>query len=173
MAWEIDPSHSSVEFSVVHLMITNIKGRFPEVSGTIHLDPKKPKNSWVKAKVQAASVQTGVPQRDAHLRSADFFDVSKYPTISFESTEVKLVDEHRCYLNGNFSLHGVTQVMSLQAGYTGVSQDLLTDAWRVGLFARTTIDRREFGMTFNQSKGENLLLSYKVWLDINVEAVLV
>jgi polyisoprenoid-binding protein YceI len=173
MVWEIDPSHSSVEFSVVHLMIANVKGRFPEVSGTVHLDPKEPKNSWIKAQVKTASVQTNVPQRDAHLRSADFFDVSQYPTISFESTEVKLVDQSHCYLIGNFSLHGVMQPVSFQASYTGVSQDLLTDAWRVGLNARTMIDRREFGITFNQSKGEILLASYNVWIDINIEAVLV
>ena len=172
MAWEIDPAHSTVEFCVIHLMINTVKGRFPELSGTIHLDPKEPNNSWVKAQVKTASVQTNVPQRDAHLRSADFFDVIKYPTITFESTQVKLVDQFRCYLNGNLSLHGVTRLVSLQVGYTGRSQDLLSGAWRVGLFARTTIDRRDFGMTFNQSNAGVLLASYKVGIEINAEAVL-
>ncbi len=172
MLWTIDPAHSSVEFYVTHLMITNVKGRFPEVSGMVHLDAENPTNSWIKAQVTTTSVQTGVVQRDAHLRSADFFDAARYPTITFESTQVKLVDRYRCTLNGNLCLHGIKQLVSFQAAYTGLTQDLLTNAWRVGLFARTAIDRRDFGMTYNQSRTDVLLVGYKVWLEINVEAVL-
>ncbi len=173
MAWEIDPAHSSVEFSVVHLMITQVKGRFSEVRGTVHLDPKKPENSWIKAQVSTASIHTNSPQRDAHLRSADFFDVSRYPTITFESAEIKLVDQFHCYLNGYLTLHGVRQLISFRAGYTGVNRDPLTDAWRAGLFARTIIDRREFGINFEQNNAGVLLIGHKVWIEINIEAVLV
>lgn len=172
MVWEIDPFHSLVEFSTKHLMITVVKGRFPEVHGTIHLDPKCPEKSWVKAHVKTTSITTGVPQRDAHLRSADFFEVARHPTITFESTKVELVGQNRCLLYGNLSIRGVTRVVQFRAEYTGRSQDQFTDAWRVGLFAATVIDRRDFGMMFDQVKTGIALVGYQVLIEINVEAIL-
>ncbi len=160
MSWEIDPTHSVVEFSVVHLMISTVKGRFSDVSGTLHLDPKEPEKSWVKA-----------PQRDAHLRSADFLDVSRFPNITFESTRVKLLDQHSSLVEGNFCIRGISRPVTFQVKYTGRNQDLLTGAWRIGLTARTNIDRRDFGMTFNQGTAESLLISYQTHIEIHMEAV--
>lgn len=172
MAWEIDPFHSLVEFSVRHLSITTVKGRFSEVHGTIHLDPQYPERCWVKAQVEAASIQTGAAQRDAHLRSADFFEVARYPTISFESTQVRPQDQNRAILDGNLTLHGVTRPVSFYVMYTGQSQDPFTGGWRAGLCASTMIDRREFCMSFNQKTSMGaLIVGYEVRIDISVEAV--
>ena len=172
MAWEIDPAHSLVEFSIIHLMINTVKGRFLEWNGTIHLDPKQMERSRVVAQIKAASIQTGVAQRDAHLRSADFFDVSRYPTILFESTGIQLADQHRGVVTGQLSLHGVTRSISLHGQYTGRNRDLLTGAWRMGLFATVTIDRRDFGITFNQISERVALVGYQVRIEINAEAIL-
>jgi polyisoprenoid-binding protein YceI len=171
MAWLIDHTHSLVEFSVTHLMISTVKGRFSQLNGTIHLDPKTPENCWVKAEISAASIHTNVPQRDAHLRSADFFNVSKYPTITFESTRVQLVDQTRCILYGQLTLLGVTREVAFQVAYTGRNQDPLTGAWRVGLIGRTMIDRRAFGMTFNQVNAGSFLIGYNVGIELHIEAV--
>ncbi|MBO0795191.1 MAG: YceI family protein [Ktedonobacteraceae bacterium] len=172
MAWEIDPMHSTVEFSVRHLMINTVKGHFPNVRGTIHLDTKYPELSWVKAQVEAASISTFAPQRDAHLRSADFFEVARYPTITFESTLIKPVSPNRCYLNGNLSLHGQTRPVTFAVEYTGHNRDMYTDAWRIGLSAVTVIDRRQFGITYNpEYVGGGLIIGNEVRIEIHVEAV--
>ena len=173
MAWEIDPFHSLVEFSVSHLMISTVKGRFNDLRGTIHLDAKYPENSWVKAQIKSESIFTGVPPRDAHLRSADFFDVSRYPTITFESTKVNVVDPQRSMLEGNLSLCGETRPITLQVIYTGQAQDPTTSAWRVGLAALTTIDRRDFGMMFNQGAPSVAVIGYKIRIEANIEAILI
>lgn len=172
MAWEIDPFHSLVEFSVAHLMINVVKGRFPELHGTIHLDPRHPELCWVKAEIKTASITTGAPPRDAHLRSADFFDVVRFPTITFESTKLELVSQNRCILNGHLSLHGVTRLVSFHVEYLGRNRDHFTDAWQVGLFATTLIDRRDFNMVFDQTKMGVDLVGYKVRIEINTEATL-
>ena len=172
MAWEIDPAHSLVEFSVAHLMISVVKGRFMDLSGSMYLDPQRPENSWVKVVVKSDSIQTGVPQRDAHLRSADFFSVAKYPTITFASTNVEVVDQNHSMLTGNLSLLGVTRSVPFRVEYRGLNRDPLTSAWRVGMCATTTIDRRDFGMTFDQQNGGVFLVGYRIHLEINAEAVL-
>ncbi len=173
MAWEIDPFHSTVEFSATHLMINAIKGRFSEWGGTIHFDPQRPENSWVKARVSTASIWTGVAQRDAHLRSAAFLEVVRYPTMIFESTHVELVDRNRGIVSGNLSLHGVTRPIAFHAEYTGINRDSLTDAWHAGVQATTTIDRRDFGMTFDQINAGVILVGYKVHIEIHAEASLI
>lgn len=172
MPWEIDPFHTLVEFSVRHLAITTVKGRFPDVHGTIHLDPQYPEQCWVKAQVETGSIHTGAAQRDAHLRSADFFEVAKYPTITFESTLVKPLSQDRSILNGNLTLHGVTKPVSMYAMYTGHSRDPITNAWRVGLCAAAMIDRRDFCMKYDQRSSTGaLVVGYEVRIDINIEAV--
>jgi polyisoprenoid-binding protein YceI len=171
MSWEIDPYHSVVEFSVKHLMISTVKGRFNDVHGTINLNPQYPDQSSVTANIQTASLNTGMPQRDAHLRSADFFDAVKYPSITFTSTQIKTVGQNRCIIAGNLSLHGVTKSISLQTTYTGQSPDPATDAWRIGLYATTVFDRRDFGMTFKQDKGGVAVISYEARIDLHIEAL--
>lgn len=121
---------------------------------------------------KTGSIYTGAPQRDAHLRSADFFDVLRYPTTSFESTQVRLIDQSRCYLDGRFSLHGVTRPITFQVTYTGTGRDPLTNAWRPGISASTMIDRREFGMGFNRLiTGGIAAIGNETRIEIQVEAI--
>lgn len=171
MSWEIDPFHTLVEFSVVHLMINIVKGRFREVHGSIFLDTQHPENSWVKAQVNTASIDTGVAPRDGHLRSADFFDVVKYPLITFESTSVQQTGEMTSIVTGNLCLHGVTRPVSFQAKFTGYVRDPETGGWRIGLSATTTIDRRMFDMHFSRLVEGVALVGNEARVELHIEAV--
>jgi polyisoprenoid-binding protein YceI len=172
MILDIDPFHSLVEFQVKHLMITVVKGRFTDIHGNIDLNPKHLEASAIKAIINTASIHTGVPQRDAHLRSADFFEVVKYPMIAFSSTRIHTTGQDRCLMDGNLSLHGVTKSVSLRVMYRGRSQDFTTKAWRIGLYADTMLDRRTFGITYNQSNAGIDLIGNEVYITINLEAIL-
>src|SRR5215212_3976941 len=107
--WTVDPAHSSVEFAVRHLMITTVKGRFTAVAGTVVLDDADPAASAADITVEVASIDTREPQRDAHLRSADFFDAEQYPTLTFRSTGVRDVTANGLTLAGDLTIHGVTR----------------------------------------------------------------
>ncbi len=170
MLFTIDPLHSVVEFAVQHLQISIVKGRFSELHGTVELDPQHPEDCAVQAQIQTASIYTGSTQRDAHLRSSDFFNVEQYPTMQFASTQVKLIDQSHCLLTGNLAIRGVTRSVQFQAVYTGINRDPLTKAWRVGLSATTTIDRRDFGMQFNRMSENALLVGNMTRIEINIEA---
>ncbi len=171
MPWEIDPFHTLVEFSVVHLMINIVKGRFKEVRGSIYLDTQHPENSWVKAQVNTASIDTGVAPRDGHLRSADFFDAVKYPLITFESTSVQQTGEKSSVVTGNLSLHGVTRPVSFQTKFTGYVRDPETNGWRIGLSATSTIDRRMFDMHFNRLIEGVAMVGNEARIELHIEAV--
>ena len=107
--WNIDPVHSVAEFKVKHMMISNVKGQFPKITGTLTLDEFDLANSHVEASIEAASIETRDPQRDAHLKSADFFDVEKFPSLVFKSKGVSLVREGELAVEGNLTIHGVTR----------------------------------------------------------------
>lgn len=172
MPWEIDPSHTLVEFSVQHLMINVVKGRFTDVWGTIHLDTRQPENSWVKAAVATASIYTGTPQRDDHLRSSDFFDAERYSTITFESTRVRRTDAKSCVVIGNLTIHGITRTVSFQVDFTGYARDPLTNQWRVGMTAIGQVDRRMFDMHFNQILEAGIsLVGHETHIELRIEAV--
>jgi polyisoprenoid-binding protein YceI len=171
MSWEIDPFHTLVEFSVVHLMINVVKGRFKEVRGSIHLDIQQPEHSWVKAQVNTASIDTGVAPRDGHLRSADFFDAVRYPVISFESTSVQQTGEKTSIVIGNLSLHGVTRPVSFQAKFTGYTRDPETGSWRIGLSATGTVDRRTFDMHFNRLVEGIAVVGNEARVELHIEAI--
>jgi len=172
MIFTIDPLHSLVEFSVQHLKISIVKGRFSEMHGTIELDTQHPEKTTIQAHVKTASIYTGSSQRDAHLRSADFFDVSKHPDMIFGSTQVRLVDQSHCLLDGNFTMHGITQPITFHVTYTGTNRDPLTEAWRIGLAANTVIDRRDFGMVFNRPLIDGIAaIGNETRIEIHVEAI--
>lgn len=172
MLWKIDPFYSLVEFSVQHLKVSTVKGRFTDVHGTVDLDTQHPEQSSVKAQIATSSIHTGAPQRDAHLRSADFFDVTKYPTISYTSTQVKVIEQNRVLVSGELSLHGVTRPVPMQVMYTGNGQDPMTEAWRVGLHGAATIDRRDFGISFDQEKAGVHLIGFEIRIYMTIEATL-
>src|SRR5215203_3783607 len=169
--WAIDPAHSSVEFSVRHLMITTVKGRFTAVEGTVVLDEADPAASAVDITVQVASIDTREPQRDAHLRSADFFDVETFPTLTFRSTGVGDVTADGFTLAGDLTIHGVTRVVTLDV----INEGRAKDPWggeRAGYAATTRIKRSDFGLTWNQLlETGGLAVSDEVKISLDVELV--
>jgi len=172
--WEIDPAHTTVEFSVKHMMFTTVRGRFKNVKGTIEADEKNPDRSTVNVEIDAASIDTGTPDRDAHLRSADFLDVEKHPTITFRSTRVEGAanregDEFRVI--GDLGIRGKSMEIVLDVTYTGHGKD----PWggeRAGANAITEIDRREWGLQWNQAlETGGVLVGNTVKIEIDVQAV--
>jgi polyisoprenoid-binding protein YceI len=148
--WKIDPAHSHVEFAVRHLMISSVKGRFGVVEGTVVTDEDHPATADVNVTIDAASIDTREAQRDAHLRSADFFDVETYPAITFKSTRVTDVRGDQFTLAGDLTIHGVTRDVTLDV----TSEGRAADPWggqRAGYSATTKINRRDFGLTWNQA----------------------
>lgn len=147
--WNLDPVHSVAEFKVKHMMITNVKGQFTGVSGVLTLDPVNLANSHVEASIDAASINTREPQRDTHLKSADFFDVEKFPTLTFKSTSVKRTDDDELAVTGDLTIHGVTrEVVFTVEGPTAPGKDPWGNT-RIGLSAVTKINRKDFGLTWN------------------------
>ena len=146
--WTIDGSHTNATFSVRHLMISNVRGEFQKVSGTVSYDPAKPEATTVKAEIDVTSISTREPQRDAHLRSADFFDAEKFPTITFESTAFRRGDKN-LELVGKLTIRGTTREVVLAIDGPTAEQ---TDPWgnvRIGASATTKIKRSDFNMTWN------------------------
>src|SRR5436305_10147161 len=119
MAWEIDPVHSQAAFVVKHMMFATVRGHFKVLSGHLHIDEQNPHNSWVDAQVDAASVDTRDERRDGHLKSPDFFDVEKYPTLTFKSTKVEHTGGNEYNVSGDLTIHGETHPVTLKAEYDG------------------------------------------------------
>lgn len=147
--WNLDPAHSSAAFKVKHMMISNVKGQFGKLTGTLSLDEQNIANSRVEASIDAASITTGDEQRDAHLRSAEFFDAEKFPTLTFKSTRVVSKGDEELVVAGDLTIHGITRNVEFQVeGPTAPAKD----PWgktRVGLSAATKINRKDFGLTWN------------------------
>ncbi|HEY0753830.1 MAG TPA: YceI family protein [Ktedonobacteraceae bacterium] len=171
MAWEIDPVHSDAHFSVRHAMVSNVRGQFKVLSGKLEIDEQQPENSSVEAQVETSSVDTRNEQRDGHLRSADFFDAEKYPVISFKSTKVESKGGENYRVLGLLSLHGIEKEVEFNAEYAGQGKD----PWggtRAGLTAVTTINRKDFGLTYNTAlETGGVLVSDAVKVEINLSAV--
>jgi len=146
--WNIDSAHSGVHFSVKHLVVATVRGQFDRVSGTVVLDALNPAGSSVHAVIDAASIDTREPQRDAHLRSADFLDVELFPTIEFRSTQVARADEGYA-VTGDLTIHGVTRPVVLAVETTDVEvRDHVGNLKRAAT-ARARINRKDFGLTWN------------------------
>jgi polyisoprenoid-binding protein YceI len=172
MTWEIDSAHTLVEFSVDHLMINTVKGRFNEVYGTLHLDTRQPENSWVKAAINTASVSTGIVQRDEHLLSAEFFDAARFPTITFESSRIRRTGSKSGAVSGNFTLRGITRTVNFQTEFTGYARDPFSSRWKMGLAAVGIIDRRMFDMSFGQVLEAGIaLIGYEARIELRIEAI--
>jgi polyisoprenoid-binding protein YceI len=147
--WEIDPAHSSASFSVRHMMISKVHGGFSKLSGRLKLDRANPAASSVEATIDAASVNTREEKRDEHLRSPDFFDVQKFPTIAFRSKSVKPAGAGDYRLTGDLTIHGVTKEVVLEVEGLDSEQK---DPWgnvKIGASARTKINRKDFGLGWN------------------------
>jgi polyisoprenoid-binding protein YceI len=169
--YNVDPSHSRVEFSVKHLGIANVKGTFGSFEGRLVIENGDLSTATASGSVDVASVDTNEADRDTHLRSADFFDVETHPKMTFVSTSITPDGGDEFVIEGELTLHGVTQPITLKAEVQGTE----TDPWgneRVGLEITGRLDRSDYGMKFNQALGSgNLLVSDKVKLALDVSAV--
>lgn len=172
--WTLDPIHTQVEVSVRHMMFTKVRGHFTDVSGSIQIDEENPERSTVRVEIGASSIDTGVADRDKHLRSADFLDAEAYPTITFVSRRVEGAfkeDGDRLRVIGDLTLHGVAREVALDATYSGHGQDPWGNQ-RVGFEATTEIDRREWGLTWNQAlETGGVLVGTRVAIELGVQAV--
>jgi polyisoprenoid-binding protein YceI len=169
--WTIDPAHSSVQFSVRHMMLSNVRGEFKKVSGTVQGEPTKPTEAVIEATIDAASLDTREPKRDEHLKSADFLDVAKYPTLTFKSKRIDPAGEDKYRVTGDLTLHGVTKEVVLDvSGVTPPIKDPMGKT-RAGATATTKIDRKDFGINWSKAMDNGgLVVGNDVAITIDVEA---
>ena len=172
--WQIDPAHSSVEFAVKHMMFTTVRGRFKDVNGTIEVDEKNPDRSTVNVEIAAASIDTGVADRDGHLRSADFLDAEHHSTLTFRSKRVEGAmarEGDKFRVIGDLTIRGTTIEVVLDCEFEGTGKD----PWggeRAGCRAVTRIDRRDWGLRWNQAlETGGILVANEVRIEIEVQAV--
>jgi polyisoprenoid-binding protein YceI len=172
--WQLDPTHSSVEFAVKHMMMTTVRGRFKDLAATLRGDRDHPDDAGVEATLKAASIDTGVADRDAHLRGPDFFDAERFPDITFRSTRVEnppTKDGDKFRVTGDLVMRGTAMEVVLDCEYLGRG----TDPWgktRAGFSFRTEIDRREWGLKWNQAlETGGVLVANKVCIEGEVQFV--
>jgi polyisoprenoid-binding protein YceI len=168
--WTIDPAHSSVEFRIKHMMISTVRGRFSEFEGTIQAAPDY-HDSKVRGTIKAASIDTNESNRDAHLRSADFFDAEQHPDITFESTRIEHTDKGNYRVGGDLTMHGETRPVEFEVTIHGVTHDPQGQD-RVGLEVRGTLSRGEFGLRWQQAlETGGLLVGDEVRVVADIAAV--
>lgn len=172
--WQLDPAHTSIEFAVKHMMFTTVRGRFKTFTGTIHADERNPDASHVEVEIDAASIDTGVDDRDAHLRTGDFLDVGNHPKIVFRSTRVDGAHKNqgdRFTITGELEIRGQAMPVTLEATLEGLGKDM-EGKMRSGFTARTEIDRREWGLRWNQAlEAGGVLVGHSVKIEIEAQAV--
>ena len=170
--WNLDAAHSGAEFKVKHMMISNVKGHFSKLSGALVLDESDPAKSKVEAQIDAASIQTREDQRDAHLKSADFFDVDKFPTLSFKSTSVKVTGDRELSVEGDLTIHGVTRKATFAVeGPTPPAKDPWGNS-RVAVSATTKINRKDYGLTWNAAlETGGILVGDEVTITLDVQFI--
>ena len=169
--WQIDPTHSEVGFAVRHMMVSKVRGRFTDFSGTI-VTGDSPEASSVSADIQVSSITTGNEQRDGHLRSPDFFETDTHPTMTFRSTSVRAEGDH-WIISGDLTLKGITKPVELLTELSGIGPDAFGAPARAGFSATTTINRHDFGVSWNAAvEGGGAIVSDKVTIQLDIEAVL-
>lgn len=170
--WEIDPVHSEVSFVVRHMVVSKVRGRFDRFTGTIVTNDDLDRSS-VSATIESSSINTNDPNRDSHVRSADFLDVERFPSITFRSTTVR-ADRSAYFVDGELTIHGVTRPVTLEMEVNGFTPDLW-GGMRAGFSASTEINRLDFGVSYNgpiPGAKNAMVLSDKVTINLEVEAVL-
>lgn len=169
-AWNVDASHSHVGFSVKHLVISTVRGEFTKYSGTARLDDQSPERSSVEVTIDAGSIDTRVADRDGHLRSADFLDAAKYPTITFKSAKVASAGKDRLTVAGDLTLHGVTRPVTLDVTTSPEVKGMFGETRR-GFSAVTKISRKDFGLTWNKLVEAGPAVGDEVSIALDVELV--
>jgi len=168
--YRIDKAHSEAVFQVRHLL-TKVRGRFSDFEGEIDYDEQNPEQSYVNATIQAASVDTNERDRDAHLRSADFFDVEKFPTLTFKSTRVTRKGNNSFDVTGDLTIHGVTRPVTLSSTFLGQAKDPWGNE-RIAFEAETTINRKDFGLLWNAAlETGGFLVGDEVKISLSVQAL--
>jgi len=169
--WNLDPVHTVAEFKVKHMMISNVRGQFTGISGVLTLDESQIANSRVEATIDASSIQTRDAQRDEHLKSADFFDAEKYPSLAFRSTKIERRGDELA-VTGDLTIHGVTQAVVFEVeGPTPPNKDPWGNT-RIGLSAATKINRKDFGLTWNAAlEAGGILVGDDVTITLDVQFV--
>jgi polyisoprenoid-binding protein YceI len=171
MAYQIDNSHSQVQFTVRHMMIAKVRGWFENFEGQIELDEQVPANSKVDVRIEAASINTRDAKRDGHLRSADFFDADTHPYLTFQSKHVEVLGERIARLIGDLTIRGITKEVALDVEYTGKAMS----PWgttSIGFSGHTVINRKDWGLTWNQAlETGGMLVGDDVTIDIELELV--
>ena len=170
--WKLDPAHSHAEFKVKHMMISNVKGKFSGISGVLKADEADPTRSTIEASIPVATLSTADDQRDGHLKSADFFDAEKFPTLSFKSLAVHPTGPGESSVAGELTMHGVTKNVTFAVeGPTAPAKD----PWghtRIGLSATTKINRKDFGLTWNAAlETGGVLVGEEVAISLDVEFI--
>ena len=169
--WATDPTHSTAEFAVKHMLIATVKGRFGSLDGTLAIDETNPSNSSVTATLDVASIDTHEPQRDAHLRSDDFFNAERFPHITFRSTRVERKGDEEWRITGDLTIRDVTQAVTLDTEFEGQ----VTDPYgkqRAGFTSETSISRKEFGLKWNALlETGGAVVGDKVKVTLHIEAV--
>src|SRR5579863_6231109 len=170
--WRIDPAHSAAHFSVRHLMISNVRGEFTKVTGSAQINPADPAKSTVEVTIEAASLNTREPQRDEHLRSADFFDVANHPKISFQSKRVAPLGAENFRLSGDLTIRGVTKEVAFDVEGPTAS---VKDPWgniRAGVTASAKINRKDFGLVWNAlTEAGGVVVGDEVKITIEAELI--
>lgn len=178
--WIFEPGHTAAEFRARHMMVTNVRGHFKNVHGTLEFEPENPRNSSVEVQINAGELWTGVKERDEHLRSADFLDVDHHPQIVFTGSQVEVTGEHDYAVTGDLTIRGVTRTATLNISYLGQWD---TPWWedgvdkgprtRAGFLATTQINRQDFGVRWQDTMDRGgIVVSDEINISIDVEAVL-
>jgi polyisoprenoid-binding protein YceI len=169
--WKIDSAHSSIGFSVRHMVISTVRGRFTRWSGSFVFAEAVPGASSVEVAIDASSIDTQVPERDAHLRSIDFLEAARHPLIMFRSTMLEPVGASQLTVTGELTIRGITREVTLDVEYGGRVRDLLGRE-RVGFSARTTLSRKDFGITFHEALANgSLVVGDKLEITMEIEAL--
>jgi len=170
--WQIDPAHTAAGFSVKHMMIATVRGQFKGVTGTVNWDDQDISNSIVDVTIDANTVDTGEPKRDADLKSANFFDVANYPTITFKSTKIERISAAKMKVAGNLTIHGITKPAVLDVeGPSGAIKDPYGKT-RVALNASTTVNRMDYGVKWNaKMDGGGIVVGDDVNINIDLEMI--
>lgn len=170
MLWYIDPVHSQVGFSVKHMMVSTVRGRLGKLTGRLELDPKTPEKASFVVAADVSGIHTGEAKRDGHLRSADFFDAEKYPAITFKSNAVFPKGEGRYAASGDLTIRDVTRPASFDIELEGIAEDA-QGGQHLGATATVSIDRTDFGLTWNMAVPNGVLVSEKVKIQVDLQAI--
>ena len=171
MSWQIDPAHSLIEFSVTHMMIAKVRGRFNNFSGLVELNESQPEKTSVDVEIDVESIDTRQQQRDDHLRNGDFFNIAEYPKMKFVGTNVNVIDKKHAILNGDLTIKDIIKPVSLNVEFNGISKSPWGST-SAGFSATAKINRKDWALTWNQSlETGGVLVGDEIAVNIEIELI--